>query len=96
MTDSEDTHSLYAHLHQEGRVPWSPNQLKVLYSENRCFKCSQTGHTVKECPNADAGPKTVRFRHLATDDTQDTSSQEILEDNAHISDLLLELADSLN
>ena len=40
--------------------------------------------------------KTVRFHHLAIDDGQDTGAQEILDDDAHMSDLLLELADSLN
>ena len=40
LTDAGDTQSLYAHLHQEGRVPWSPNQLKLFFSENRFFKCS--------------------------------------------------------
>ena len=96
LTDAEDTHSLYARLHQEGRVSWSPHQLKLLFSENRCFKCSQTGHTAKDCPNAAVDPKTVRFHHLAIDDGQDTGAQEILDDDAHMSDLLLELADSLN
>ena len=96
LTDAKDTHSLYARLHQEGRVPWSPNQLKLFFSENRCFICSQTVHTVKDCPNAAADPKNVLFHHLTTDDAQDISSQDILENNAHMSELLMELADSLS
>ncbi len=96
LTDAVDTHSLYAHLHQDGRVPWSPKQLQVLFSENRCFKCSQTGHSAKDCTNAAADPKTVRFHHLTIDDTQDTCDQVILDDDAQMSALLLELTDSLN
>jgi hypothetical protein len=34
--------------------------------------------------------------HLAIDDTQDTCDQEILDDDAQMSSLLLELTDSLN
>ncbi len=96
LTDEVDTHSLYTRLYQDGRVPWSPKQVKVLFSENRCFKCSQTGHSVKDCTNASADPKTVRFHHLTIDDTQDTGDQEILDDDAQMSALLLELTDSLN
>jgi hypothetical protein len=96
LTDALDTHSLYTHLHQDGRVPWSPKQLKVLFSENRYFKCSQTGHSVKDCTNATTDPKTVHFHHLTIDDTQDTCDQEILEDDAQMPTLLLELTDSLN
>ena len=55
---------LYQKLLREGRVLWTRAQLKKLMSEDRCFKCTQTGHRAPDCPNSTVNPRTFRFTNL--------------------------------
>jgi len=62
----DDTDMLFNHLQQSGRIPWSKAQMRKLFDENRCFKCTGQGHQKSDCRNPAANPK--EFHALEVED----------------------------
>ena len=62
----DDADMLFNHLQQAGRIPWSKAQMRKLFDENRCFKCTKQGHQKSDCRNPAADPK--EFHALEVED----------------------------
>ena len=62
----DDADMLFNHLQQSGRIPWSKAQMRKLFDENRCFKCTKQGHQKSDCRNPAADPKA--FHALEVED----------------------------
>ena len=69
---------LYQKLANEGRVSWTRAQIKKLFDENRCFKCTEQGHKAPECKNAAVNPRTHRFSHNLVEIVSFNDDEELL------------------
>ena len=63
----DDTEILFNHLKQSGRIAWSKAQMRKVFDENRCFKCTKQGHQKSDCRNPAENP--TEFHALEVEDT---------------------------
>jgi hypothetical protein len=56
-------------LQTEGKVNWSPAQMKRLWNDKCCFRCGKQGHQWVDCKAMQpANPKDFQFANLISSD----------------------------
>jgi len=67
--DSQCCQDLFFKLQTEGKVNWSPAQMKRLWNDKCCFRCGQQGHQWADCKATQpANPKAFQFANLISSD----------------------------
>ncbi len=69
VTDSQCCQDLFFKLQTEGKVNWSPAQMKRLWTDKCCFRCGKQGHQWADCKAIQpANPKVFQFANLISSD----------------------------
>ena len=63
---------LFFKIQTEGKVNWSPAQMKRLWADKCCFRCGLSGHQWADCKaKCPADPKAFHFANLISTDCPD-------------------------
>ena len=62
---------LFFKLQTEGKVDWSPAQMRRLWNDKCCFRCGKQGHQWADCKAPPANPKAFQFANLISSDCSD-------------------------
>ena len=66
---SQCCQDLFFKLQTEGKVNWSPAQMKRLWNDKCCFRCGKQGHQWADCKATQpANPKAFQFANLLSSD----------------------------
>ena len=66
---SQCCQDLFFKLQTEGKVNWSPAQMKRLWNDKCCFRCGKQGHQWADCKATQpANPKAFQFANLISSD----------------------------
>jgi hypothetical protein len=69
---SQFCQDLFFKLQTEGKVNWSPAQMKRLWADKCCFRCGLSGHQWADCKaKCPADPKAFHFANLISTDCPD-------------------------
>jgi hypothetical protein len=59
---------LFFKFQTEGKVNWSPPQMKRLWNDKCCFRCGKQGHQWTDCKAPPDNPKDFQFSNLISSD----------------------------